>query len=83
MNELGKFAAAEAVTQIPAIQMQGITKIFGPRPQAALALLAKGQSKADVQAESGHVIGLNDVNDLQNSDKWKNQSIQLGVGFTF
>ncbi len=29
-----------------------------------------------------YVIGLNDINDIGNQDKWKNQSIQLGVGLT-
>jgi len=29
-----------------------------------------------------YVIGLNNLNDIDNKDKWKNQSIQLGVGLT-
>jgi Outer membrane protein beta-barrel domain len=29
-----------------------------------------------------YVVGLNDLNDIDNKDKWKNQSIQIGVGFT-
>src|SRR5690606_26435413 len=45
----------------PAIAMQGVTKIFGPSPQAALALLRSGKSKAEVQAETGHVVGLDNV----------------------
>lgn len=28
-------------------------------------------------------IGLNNLNDLGNNEKWKNQSIQLGIGFVF
>ena len=28
-----------------------------------------------------YVVGLNNINDIDNRDKWKNQSIQLGVGF--
>jgi Outer membrane protein beta-barrel domain len=28
-----------------------------------------------------YVIGLNNLNDIDNKDQWKNQSIQLGVGF--
>ncbi len=27
-------------------------------------------------------VGLNNINDIDNRDKWKNQAIQLGVGFT-
>lgn len=29
-----------------------------------------------------YAIGLNNLNDIDNKDQWKNQSIQLGVGFT-
>jgi opacity protein-like surface antigen len=29
-----------------------------------------------------YAIGLNNLNDIDNRDKWKNQSIQLGVGLT-
>ncbi|GGA62787.1 quaternary amine ABC transporter ATP-binding protein [Pelagibacterium lentulum] len=44
-----------------AIRMRGVTKIFGPDPQIALALLRSGKSKDDVQAETGHVVGLDNV----------------------
>lgn len=44
-----------------AIRMRGVTKIFGPDPQTALALLRSGKSKDDVQAETGHVVGLDNV----------------------
>jgi len=44
-----------------AIQMKGVTKIFGPAPEAALEMLKSGRSKEDVQAETGHVIGLDNV----------------------
>lgn len=30
-----------------------------------------------------YVIGLNNINDIPNSDEWKSQQIQLGVGFRF
>ncbi len=29
-----------------------------------------------------YAIGLNNINDIDNQDSWKNQSIQLGIGFT-
>ena len=29
-----------------------------------------------------YAIGLNNLNDIDNRDKWKNQSIQLGIGLT-
>jgi glycine betaine/proline transport system ATP-binding protein len=44
-----------------AICMRGVTKIFGDDPQGALALLQQGKSKADVQAETNHVVGLDNV----------------------
>lgn len=36
-----------------------------------------------VNLSARYIIGLNDINDLSHSDKWKNQAIQLAVGFTF
>src|SRR5690606_13026791 len=44
-----------------AIAMRGVTKIFGKDPQGALALLRSGKSKAEVQAETDHVVGLDNV----------------------
>ncbi|HEY0919304.1 quaternary amine ABC transporter ATP-binding protein [Devosia sp.] len=44
-----------------AIAMRGVTKIFGERPHAALALLHAGHAKAEVQAQTGNVVGLDDV----------------------
>ncbi len=44
-----------------AIAMRGVTKIFGEKPQEALALLQSGRSKAEVQAETNHVVGLDNV----------------------
>lgn len=29
-----------------------------------------------------YVVGLNNINDIDNRDKWKNQTVQLGVGIT-
>jgi ABC-type proline/glycine betaine transport system ATPase subunit len=44
-----------------AIAMRGVTKIFGEKPAEALALLQSGKSKAEVQAETNHVVGLDNV----------------------
>ena len=44
-----------------AIRMRGVTKIFGKDPQAALSLLQSGKSKAEVQSETDHVVGLDNV----------------------
>jgi len=43
------------------IGIKNVTKIFGDAPEAAQALLDQGKSKADVQAETGQVIGINNV----------------------
>lgn len=48
-------------SQDPAIRIKGVTKIFGPDPQQALAALRAGKSKAELQAETGHVVGLDSV----------------------
>lgn len=33
-------------------------------------------------ASARYVVGLNDIRDIDNQDKWKNQAIQLSVGLT-
>jgi hypothetical protein len=35
------------------------------------------------RAYARYLLGLNNVNDVSTADSWKNQSIQLGVGFSF
>jgi len=30
-----------------------------------------------------YAVGLNNINDIDNREKWKNQSIQVGLGYTF
>lgn len=52
---------SEAETNELAIRIRNVTKIFGPDPESALALLKRGKSKAEVQSETDHVIGLDDV----------------------
>lgn len=44
-----------------AIEIKNVTKIFGDNPETALSLLKAGRSKAEVQAETGQVIGIDDV----------------------
>ena len=36
----------------------------------------------DIRIYGRYVVGLNNLNDIDNRDKWKNQSIQLGIGLT-
>jgi glycine betaine/proline transport system ATP-binding protein len=44
-----------------AIAIRNVTKIFGPDPETALSELRAGKSKPELQAESGHVVGLDNV----------------------
>lgn len=44
-----------------AIDIRNVTKIFGDEPANALELLRSGKTKNEVQAETGHVVGLDDV----------------------
>lgn len=44
-----------------AIEIKNVTKIFGDEPDAALELLSQGKSKDEVQAETGQVVGINNV----------------------
>ena len=44
------------------ISLDGVYKIFGPQPRGrAFDLLRSGMSKDEVQAETGHVVGLDNV----------------------
>lgn len=44
-----------------AISMKAVTKIFGPAPIQAFTALQGGMSKAELQSETGHVVGLDGV----------------------
>jgi Outer membrane protein beta-barrel domain len=37
---------------------------------------------SSIRVYGRYAVGLNNLNDIDNKDKWKNQSIQLGVGIT-
>jgi glycine betaine/proline transport system ATP-binding protein len=43
------------------ITLQGISKVFGPNPDAAVALIAAGKRKAEVAQECGGIVGLCDI----------------------
>lgn len=61
MNAMSTLAVDAAETAELAIAMRGVTKIFGDNPEQALSLLQSGKSKAEVQAETNHVVGLDNV----------------------
>ena len=61
MDAMATMTTTTADTEDLAIAMRGVTKIFGSSPTEALALLQSGKSKAEVQAETSHVVGLDNV----------------------
>ncbi|GAB4348231.1 MAG: glycine betaine/L-proline ABC transporter ATP-binding protein [Gammaproteobacteria bacterium] len=46
----------------PYIQVEGLYKIFGSDPQSVLPLVHEGRSKDEILAETGHALGLKDIN---------------------
>ena len=61
MNAMNAIVTKDEVRTDLAIAMRGVTKIFGDNPQHALGLLQSGKSKTEVQAETNHVVGLDNV----------------------
>ena len=47
--------------QMNKIEVKNVIKIFGPRADAALALIRQGRSKGEVLAQTGCVVGVNDL----------------------
>ncbi len=43
-----------------AIRIENVSIVFGPEPQKALPLMDQGQSRQDIQAETGQVLGVHD-----------------------
>ncbi|PFG57752.1 glycine betaine/proline transport system ATP-binding protein [Vibrio sp. ES.051] len=46
----------------PLIEISGLYKIFGPKPQSVIERVKSGQSKDQVLAETGHTVGLKNIN---------------------
>lgn len=42
-----------------------------------------GINLSSLRVTARYVIGLSNIGDVTNDDKWKNQALQLGVGFAF
>jgi glycine betaine/proline transport system ATP-binding protein len=53
--------SAQDTQQDMAITMRGVTKVFGENPIAARDRLRDGQTKEEVQAATGNVVGLDNV----------------------
>lgn len=43
------------------IEIRGLYKIFGPRPEAVLPLVMEGMGKDELRDRHGHVLGLQDI----------------------
>ncbi|MGR5547930.1 quaternary amine ABC transporter ATP-binding protein [Vibrio sp. DNB22_12_1] len=46
----------------PLIEISGLYKIFGPKPNSVVERVKSGQSKDQILAETGHTVGLKDIN---------------------
>ncbi|MCV5233024.1 hypothetical protein OFC56_38285 [Escherichia coli] len=46
----------------PLIEISGLYKIFGTRPNRVIERVKLGHSKEQVLAETGHTVGLKDIN---------------------
>lgn len=44
------------------IHIEGLYKVFGPRPESVMPLVRQGKTKDDILAETGHTVGLKDIN---------------------
>jgi len=61
MNAMLEISPDRTLDTDLAIAMRNVTKIFGDDPANALSLLKSGKTKAEVQAETNHVVGLDNV----------------------
>jgi glycine betaine/proline transport system ATP-binding protein len=43
------------------IEISGVTKVFGPRPESVLPLLGQGMGKAEVLEKTRHTVALHDI----------------------
>lgn len=46
----------------PLIEISGLYKVFGAKPKSVMSRVKEGQSKDSVLAETGHTVGLKDIN---------------------
>ena len=59
------------MTTVSKIEVKNVYKIFGSRSKDALALIGQGKTKDQVLAETGGVVGVNDL------------SLSIGTGEIF
>lgn len=46
----------------PLIEISGLYKVFGPKPQSVIDRVKQGESKDKVLADTGHTVGLKEIN---------------------
>ena len=46
----------------PLIEISGLYKVFGRKPQSVMDRVKAGESKDKVLADTGHTVGLKDIN---------------------
>ena len=54
--------SSRAATEQPLIQIEGLYKLFGEKPHSVMPLVHAGKSKDEILAETGHTVGLKDIN---------------------
>ncbi|WP_306800247.1 ATP-binding cassette domain-containing protein [Endozoicomonas sp. YOMI1] len=46
----------------PLIQIRGLYKLFGKQPEKVMSRVHRGESKDQILADTGHTLGLRDIN---------------------
>lgn len=46
----------------PQIRIEGLYKVFGPRPKSVMPLVHQGLPKSEILAQTGHTLGLKNIN---------------------
>ncbi|WP_261883058.1 quaternary amine ABC transporter ATP-binding protein [Vibrio pelagius] len=46
----------------PLIEISGLYKVFGPKPKSVIDRINSGQNKDQILAETGHTVGLKEIN---------------------
>ncbi len=46
----------------PLIRIEDLYKVFGPSPETVMPMVREGRPKDDILAETGHTVGLRDIN---------------------
>ncbi|WP_261902577.1 quaternary amine ABC transporter ATP-binding protein [Vibrio fortis] len=50
------------MTNKPLIEISGLYKVFGPKPKSVIERIHNGQNKDQILADTGHTVGLKEIN---------------------